>query len=478
MTRAPRRAGLAIFAAVAEDHHGMGPAPRRRLLVAVLAGVALMGIPTAALSAPATNATITFVSPSPSEGTPLKAGTVSFVFTISKKPKEIGSLTCTLSGPTATSGACDTATTSKTGSTSSKSYTGLANGSYTFSVLLALTNGKLASATRHFTVGPAHALTLTPVTGKGGARTGMEATYAEHLTNTGVDADSYSVSTSSPWTAQVYSASCSTPLSTTATLQPGASIDLCLKVTVPESAADGDRSDTTLTATSATDTAVTATSDLTTIAIQFDTLLVDEDTDAPIDSAPYYETALTTNGIDYSYWDLGADPTLPLSVLTSHTNVIWFTGNTSSGPLAPYESELASFLDNGGKLFMSGQDILDSSAGTTAFVHDYLHINWDSANTTNNKITSDVHGAAGNPVTDGVGAVPLDHSVLNATFEDEITPTTPATAAFTDDTAATDGLSVAAGVYKAVFLAFPFEAYGSAAQKSDLMSRALTWLDS
>jgi hypothetical protein len=28
------------------------------------------------------------------------------------------------------------------------------------------------------------------------------------------------------------------------------------------------------------------------------------------------------------------------------------------------------------------------------------------------------------------------------------------------------------------FLAFPFEAYGSAADKADLMHRVLTWLDS
>ena len=26
---------------------------------------------------------------------------------------------------------------------------------------------------------------------------------------------------------------------------------------------------------------------------------------------------------------------------------------------------------------MSGQDILDQGAGTTDFVHDYLHITWD-----------------------------------------------------------------------------------------------------
>jgi len=82
---------------------------------------------------------------------------------------------------------------------------------------------------------------------------------------------------------------------------------------------------------------------------------------------------------------------------------------------------------------------------------------------------------SGNPVTDGIGTVALDHSVLGATFEDQITPVAPATPAFTDDTSATDALTVADGSYKVAFLAFPFEAYGNAAAKADLMNRALTW---
>jgi hypothetical protein len=89
-----------------------------------------------------------------------------------------------------------------------------------------------------------------------------------------------------------------------------------------------------------------------------------------------------------------------------------------------------------------------------------------------------VHGVAGNPVSDGIGAVAIDHSVLNATFEDQVTPIAPATAAFTDDSAAADALTVAAGSYKVVFLAFPFEAYGTAAEKSDLLHRIQTYLGS
>jgi hypothetical protein len=125
---------------------------------------------------------------------------------------------------------------------------------------------------------------------------------------------------------------------------------------------------------------------------------------------------------------------------------------------------------------MSGQDILDQSAGTTPFVHDYLHVNWDGSEAQNDKPTSDVHGVPGNAVTNGIGAVALDHSALGSAYEDQITPITPATAAFADDTSAPDALTVTAGGYKVVFLAFPFEAYGTATDKTDLMNRVLAYL--
>ncbi|HYU03250.1 MAG TPA: glycoside hydrolase domain-containing protein, partial [Jatrophihabitantaceae bacterium] len=322
---------------------------------------------------------------------------------------------------------------------------------------------------------PAHAVTLAPGRQNGGARLGTEATYSEHLTNAGYEADSYTVSSSSTWTAHVYDTSCSTPLSTTGTVQPGDSVDLCVKVSVPASAANADTSDTTITATSTTDSSVSATAKLTTIAVSVDTLVVDGDMGGP-NAESYYEDALSANGVSYSYWDLSADPALPLSMLTAHKNVIWFTGNAWPGPITPYESELAAFLDGGGRLFMSGQDILDQSAGTTPFVHDYLHINWDGSETQNDKPTANVHGVPGNAVTDGIGSIQLDHSALGSSYEDEVTPIAPATAAFTDDTSAPDALTVTAGAYKVVFLGFPFEAYGTAADKADLMNRVLSYL--
>jgi uncharacterized repeat protein (TIGR01451 family) len=337
--------------------------------------------------------------------------------------------------------------------------------------------GVSTSGSPHGTpIAPPHAVLIDPASGVEGAKLSASATFTEHVTNKGYQPDAFALTTSSAWPASTFDASCTTPLNTTPTVQPGGSVDVCVKVNVPASAANDARNDTTVTATSSADATVSASATLTTIAVAVDTLLVDNDNNAPADSAPYYQAALNANGAAFSTWDLATDPVIPQSYLTAHKNVVWFTGNSYPAPITPYEAELKALLDGGGRLFMSGQDILDQAAGRTAFVHDYLHINWDGTETQNDKATATVTGVTGNPVSNGIGTVPLDHSVLGgATFEDQITPIAPATGAFTDDTNATDALTVAAATYKVMFLAFPLESYGTAAQKADLMGRTLTW---
>ena len=81
---------------------------------------------------------------------------------------------------------------------------------------------------------------------------------------------------------------------------------------------------------------------------------------------------------------------------------------------------------------------------------------------------------AGSPVTNGIGAVPLDHSVLGNSFEDRITPINGALAAYTDDSTSPDALSFS-GSYKVVFLAFPLEEYGTAGERADVFTRVMTF---
>jgi uncharacterized repeat protein (TIGR01451 family) len=329
-------------------------------------------------------------------------------------------------------------------------------------------------------IAPAHAVTLEPAAQTGAARAGASATYHLEVANGGYLDDSYDVSASGSWTSTVYDPTCTTPVTAPVPVASGDTAGICVTVDVPATgAANGDKSDTSVSAVSAGDHSVSASAALTTIAVTADTLLVDNDNNEP-DVAGPYEAALTAAGESFSTWDLGEDPELPLSLLTSHANVVWFTGNSYPAPITPYEDELAAFLDGGGRLLMSGQDILDQAAGTTAFVHDYLHIDWDGSEAQNDKATNSVTSVAGNPVSDGIGTVAIDHTVLGAAFEDQITPIAPATAAFTDTStpAQPDALTVAEGPYKVVFLGFPLEAYGTAAQKADLVSRSLTWFGS
>lgn len=346
-------------------------------------------------------------------------------------------------------------------------------------VVTAKGQGASTTGSPHATfISPPNAVSVSPDADTEAGKDGQDATFIEHVTNDGYRTDSFDVGVSgNTWDATVYDSTCTTEITTTPSVAAGDTTDVCVKVSVPSGTAEQATDGLTFTATSTEDPSATATADLTAMAVQYDTLLVDEDTNKPVDSAPYYKDALDANSVNYGYWDLAQNADIPASYLAAHQNVVWFTGNSYPGPLGPYENELKSFLDGGGRLFMSGQDILDQAAGTTSFVRDYLHIDWDGTEAQNDKPTSAVHSVSGNPVTDGIGDVPIDHSVLNAAFEDEITPTSPATGAFTDDNSQTDALTVADSGYKVVFLAFPFEAYGNASQKADLMNRALTWMD-
>lgn len=322
-------------------------------------------------------------------------------------------------------------------------------------------------------IAPPYAVSLSPASQTDGTRPGQSVTYQVTVKNLGFNPDSYGLtSTGATYTTTFLDATCTTPTTTVGPLAPGATANVCVKVDVPGGAANGDTSTATVTATSAANPSVSASATLKTIAVTLNVLLVDNDGNGP-NVQSYYTAALTTAGVAFNTWDLSVDPNIPLGYMKAHKTIVWFTGNSYPGPLLPYESRLQAFLDNGGRLFMSGHDILDQAAGTTAFVHDYLHISWDGTEAQNDKATSNVHEVAAT-LSAGVGTVPLDHSVLGAAFEDRITPINGAIGVFTDDATAYDALSFT-GTYKVVFLAFPLEAYGSATQKADLISRVMTY---
>jgi hypothetical protein len=299
--------------------------------------------------------------------------------------------------------------------------------------------------------------------------------YTETVKNLGYKTDHFSLtSTGGTFATGFFDSTCTTPITDTGSLIAGATADVCVKVTPPGSAADGTTSTTSVTATSAGSPTVSASASITTIAVTVDTLLVDEDGGA--NTLSFYDTALTGAGVGHDTWNLNTNPALPLKYMEAFKNIIWFTGVSYPGPLLAYERNLSSYLDNGGHLMVSGQDILDQAAGTTDFVKNYLHVNWDGSETQNDIATTAFHGVAvSGSLTNGITSVPRT-PVLGTPFMDQITPNdTAAQPIFTDDAGKTDALSFTGNGYKVVFLAFGFEEYGSAADKVTFIQRLMTY---
>jgi uncharacterized repeat protein (TIGR01451 family) len=320
-----------------------------------------------------------------------------------------------------------------------------------------------------------YAVGVSPATQTDGAKVGTSVDYLVNVRNLGFNTDSYNMSSSGgTYTVSLFDDTCTSALTTTSSLVPGASTDVCVRVDVPGGATNDEVNTAIVTATSAGDPAVSGSVTVNTIAVgaNTNTLLVDGDANIP-DVQSYYTTALTDAGVSFSVWDLSDDSDIPLSYMQAFENIVWYTGNVWPGPMLPYEAKLISFLDGGGNLFLSGQDILDQTAGTTVFAHDYLHVDWDGSEDQNDITTLNIYDVAGT-LTAGLGTVPLDHSVLGAAYEDQITPINGAVTIFTDDATEPNGLSYAGG-YKVVFIVFPFEGYGSATDQADLMSHVFTF---
>ena len=185
----------------------------------------------------------------------------------------------------------------------------------------------------------------------------------------------------------------------------------------------------------------------------------------------------TTGGTDgagqtFDVWDLRDDPVLPLNYMKAHPNIVWFTGNSYPAPIGPYEANLrptstaavgcscparTSWTRPPGRPPSSTTTC--TSTGTAA----RPRTTWRPPTSPKFPVTRSRTGSERC----------LDLGVLTARLQDEITPIAAATTAFTDD-ARTTGCRSTAG-YKVVFLAFPMEAYGTAAQKADLTSRVFTF---
>jgi uncharacterized repeat protein (TIGR01451 family) len=338
-------------------------------------------------------------------------------------------------------------------------------------------------------IAPAHAVTVSTASPKDGTKPGASVTYPVTIGNPAYNDDSYTIAASSTkgWTISALQADCTTPLPVAGTpVTSGGTATVCVKVDIPASGvSETDPDSESVVVTSTGDTSVSRTLALTSIPVTTTALVVDGDGNAP-DVQSHYTAALTSAGVSYAVWDLAASRALGLQYLSAHRDAYYFSGSGYPGPLTPYEALFQHYLDGGGNLFVSGIDILDQAAGTSSFTHDYLHIAWDGSEAKNDKGTSTVTGVAGSAIGNGLPATALNRITGLCVCEDETTPVAPATAQFNDDGVAAgspqpDGIAVTATSiatgksYRVVFLGFPLEEYGAAADQGTLAGRVNTY---
>lgn len=213
-----------------------------------------------------------------------------------------------------------------------------------------------------------------------------------------------------------------------------------------------------------------------------DLLLVNDDPTGAFQS--FYQSSLQTLGALPYVWPQAQRGVVPLSKtpLLKNKIVIWYTGNaTGANVLTKSERDsISAFLDRGGRLFLTGQNIAESLAGDP-FLAERLHVSF--VRNLNDPI---LHGVKGDPVggpnrniaNAGAGGA------NNQNSRDHLQPDAIAQACVVFDTTsnAVAGVRVedAAKGSRVVFLGFGVEAIAARAgfaSRESLMRSAIDWLN-
>ena len=204
-----------------------------------------------------------------------------------------------------------------------------------------------------------------------------------------------------------------------------------------------------------------------------DVLLIDSDQGSDYES--YYTTSLDNLGRACDIWENGAREVISAETLSNFDVVIWFL--SFSGPSEWEKNAFGAYLDGGGKLFITGQDIGSSTTSYGSrvdnFYREYLHAEWvDWA------YEDTLYGQPRDPIGSGMTITIWGGDGANNQFStDEIEPLSPAVPVFTYEPGCEAALRVDTGTYKLVYFGFGFEGIDSQASRDEVMRRVLHWLD-
>ena len=205
-----------------------------------------------------------------------------------------------------------------------------------------------------------------------------------------------------------------------------------------------------------------------------DILLVDDDTGNSYEDA--YIACFDDLDLAYDVWNISNSGSPSAATLLGYDKVIWFTGRADHPLSDPEITAISGYLDGGGKLFISSENLSDDLSGN-AFLADYMHVSHGE-----DYLNIDIlNGVPDDPISDGMlvlmagGAyAPDDQSV--------IIPDGEALPLFNYDNVTEDcGAIRYEGDYMLVFLAFPFECTAVSpagyTARTDIMNGILNWFN-
>ena len=197
-------------------------------------------------------------------------------------------------------------------------------------------------------------------------------------------------------------------------------------------------------------------------------LLIDDDNG--LANEQYFIDALAANLFNCDTWDLAAENGQPLAGdLAAYRMVIWNTADDFSTALLPADEQaISSYLNNGGRIFISGQDVLFSGVSSTFRTNCLKVASYEDDIQTANHTEV---GVTGHPIGNGMNIPVAANADLPNLFIDAVTPATGSsgflrhgvTTASSSFSALSYRGNYAAGGFGMVFSTVPFEAMSTTA---------------
>ncbi len=208
-------------------------------------------------------------------------------------------------------------------------------------------------------------------------------------------------------------------------------------------------------------------------------LLVDDDGGDTYET--WYTSALVAAGEPFDTITVPRSGNGPDAERLGHAKiVIWFTGEEDEDTLTTADVQaLTAFLNGGGALFLTGQDIGHdlTSVGTvtSAFMRDYLRADFVSDNANDYSLI----GVPDEDISEGVNvSIEGGTGAPNQNYPSEIQPRNGASVVYLYNGTAEAAVKYGSTTFRTVYFAFGFEGISVRQDRNRIMENILAWLAS